>query len=78
MISAKYVKRGKPYPDVYLSACLKVGISPKDVVVFEDSPNGLKSAKSAGCITVMMEDLTKYSGDLDFVDGAISCLEELL
>ena len=78
IISAKDVKRGKPFPDVYLKACEHVKMEPKDVVVFEDSPNGLKASHSAGCFTIMVEDLTPYTNDMDYVDGAISSLKEVL
>ena len=78
IISAKNVERGKPFPDVYLKACAFVNKEPKDVIVFEDSPNGLKASHAAGCFTVMVEDLTPYTEDMDYVDGAISSLNELL
>ena len=78
VISAKNVKRGKPFPDVYLKACEIVNKKPSDVVVFEDSPNGLKASHSAGCFTIMVEDLTPYAEDMYYVDGAIVSLKELL
>ena len=78
IISAKDVKRGKPFPDVYLKACDIVGVKPEEVIVFEDSPNGLKSSHSAGCFTIMVEDLSNYSSDMDYVDGVLESLEELL
>lgn len=78
VISAKDVKRGKPFPDVYIEGAKSIGVNPKDIVVFEDSPNGLKSSYSAGCFTIMAEDLTPYTEDMDYVDGAVSSLEELL
>lgn len=78
VISAKDVKRGKPFPDVYLYACEMIKTKPNEVVVFEDSPNGLISSSTAGCFTVMVEDLTPFTKDMDYVDGAISSLKELL
>lgn len=78
IISAKEVERGKPYPDVYLYACAKIVVSPDQVIVFEDSPNGLISSFKAGCFTVMVEDLTPFTKDMDYVDGAISSLNKLI
>ena len=78
IISAKDVKRGKPYPDVYVYASEYVGINPKNIIVFEDSPNGLKSSFNAGCFTVMVEDLTPYTNDMDYVDAFVSNLTQLL
>jgi beta-phosphoglucomutase-like phosphatase (HAD superfamily) len=52
--SAAHEARGKPHPDVYLSACAGLGIPPPDCVAFEDSPNGVRAARAAGmhCIAV--------------------------
>ena len=78
VISARDVKRGKPYPFVYLEACRQVNKNPYEVVVFEDSPNGLLSSFSAGCFTVMVEDMTPYSDDMDYVDGVIQSFIQLI
>ncbi|MFA6096252.1 MAG: hexitol phosphatase HxpB [Candidatus Paceibacterota bacterium] len=45
---------GKPDPAVYIGASKKLGISAGSCVAFEDSPNGVISAKSAGmrCVAV--------------------------
>lgn len=78
IISANDVKRGKPFPDVYLKASDHVHRFPSEIVVFEDSPNGLKSASDAGCFVVMVEDLTSHNDKLNYVDGVISSFTELL
>ena len=41
-----------------------LGLSPQNCVALEDSPNGIKSASSAGCVTVMVPDLDKPSNDI--------------
>src|SRR5205814_5793301 len=48
------VRRGKPFPDVYELAAKRFGIRPSEMLVIEDSPNGLRAAKAAGarCIVV--------------------------
>ena len=78
IISARDAVRGKPFPFVYLEACQQVNKSPSEVVVFEDSPNGLMSSFSAGCFSVMIEDMTPYNDDLEYVDGVIESFEQLL
>ena len=78
IISAKDAKRGKPFPDPFLLACSVVNVQPSEVVVFEDSPNGLMSSHAAGCFTIMVEDLTPYNENMDYVDFAIHSLKELL
>lgn len=48
IISADDTPRHKPFPDPYLKA-LEV-VNSEDVVVIEDSPNGILAAKRADCI----------------------------
>ncbi len=45
---------GKPDPAVYLDACRMLGADPTRSLAFEDSPNGVNAAKSAGmtCVAV--------------------------
>jgi beta-phosphoglucomutase-like phosphatase (HAD superfamily) len=42
------VTRGKPAPDLFLAAARKLGISPEECVVLEDSDEGLEAAARAG------------------------------
>lgn len=42
----------KPAPDCYLLGARHFGVSPKECVVFEDSLNGLRSGRDAGCYVV--------------------------
>ena len=51
-ISADDVERTKPFPDPYLKAAERMGVTPDSCVVFEDSLTGIASAKSAGCSVV--------------------------
>ena len=78
IISAKSLPRGKPYPDVYQNACAAIGRECGDCFAVEDSPNGLLSARRAGCITVFVPDMTPYSEELaDRTDYALKKLTDL-
>lgn len=46
--------RAKPAPDVFLRAVELLEVDPKDVVVIEDSPNGLEAARRAGLAAVVV------------------------
>ncbi|MCD6059359.1 MAG: HAD-superfamily hydrolase, subfamily variant 3, partial [Thermomicrobiales bacterium] len=46
--SSDEVERGKPAPDVYRLACERLGIPGTEVVAFEDSGPGIRSAIAAG------------------------------
>jgi HAD superfamily hydrolase (TIGR01509 family) len=37
----------KPKPDIFLHAAIKLSVEPKACIVIEDSPNGVRAAKSA-------------------------------
>lgn len=59
IICANMVENGKPEPDIYLYACQQIGEDKGDCVAVEDSPNGVRSAASAGLRVVMVPDLTE-------------------
>jgi len=48
IITQEDVKNGKPNPEIFLLAASKIGVEPKDALVFEDAPMGYAAAKSAG------------------------------
>ncbi len=78
VITTEHVKRGKPFPDVYQYACSAIGCSPAECIAVEDSPNGVKSAHSAGCYTIMIPDLSPFDKDLfRFVDEVKDCIQFL-
>ncbi|MEU4241145.1 HAD family phosphatase [Actinoplanes sp. NPDC026619] len=51
-LSTEEVLRGKPHPDVYLTAAEKLGLAPAVCAAVEDSSNGLRSAAAAGLAVV--------------------------
>jgi len=52
--SAREEVRGKPAPDVYLTAARRLGVAAAACLALEDSPAGVASARSAGmrCVAV--------------------------
>lgn len=48
IFSATQVAKSKPAPDVYLLAASSQGVAPERCLVIEDSPTGVRAAKSAG------------------------------
>ncbi|MEE9964778.1 MAG: HAD family phosphatase [Propionicimonas sp.] len=51
-VTAEDVVNGKPAPDLYLTACERLGVEPGQVLAFEDSLVGVNSAKAAGVTVV--------------------------
>jgi HAD superfamily hydrolase (TIGR01509 family) len=53
VLAGDVVARKKPAPDIYLLALERLGVPASDVLVIEDSNNGIVSAAAAGLRTVM-------------------------
>jgi beta-phosphoglucomutase len=54
VVGAADVARGKPHPDVFLKAAEKLGVDPRDCIVFEDAPMGVEAARRAGMKAVVI------------------------
>ncbi len=54
IITPEDVKRGKPSPDMFLLAAERMGMAPKDCLVFEDGRSGVEAAKAAGMEVVFV------------------------
>ncbi len=54
VVSQDDVERGKPDPACYLLAATELGVSPADLLVFEDTEVGVAAGKSAGCCVVAL------------------------
>ena len=52
------VSRSKPDPEVFQKAAALAGRDPKNCLVLEDSPAGVRAGAAAGCCTVMVPELT--------------------
>lgn len=79
IICASTVKRGKPFPDIYLFACEKIGIAPENCLALEDSPNGIKSAHSAGCVPVIVPDTDDPSDEIrSLVYAVVESLKDVI
>ncbi len=63
-ICGDMVTKGKPDPEIYLTASGALHLPPEDCMALEDSPNGIRSAHAAGCKAVMVPDLTQPEEDL--------------
>ncbi|TMR88860.1 HAD family hydrolase [Nonomuraea basaltis] len=55
VITNEDTARGKPYPDPYLEAARRLGVSPARCVAVEDSPAGIAAARAAGCRVLVVE-----------------------
>ena len=59
----------KPAPDIYYHVLERLGLAPAQCLAFEDSENGLRSARAAGLRTVIT--VNDYTRQQDFHGAAI-------
>ncbi len=79
ILSAKDAKNGKPYPDVYLKAIELSKLSKDEIIVIEDSPNGICSAFNAGLKVIMADDIDKASKETSkMIIDEVSEISELI
>ena len=63
LCSAIHEEFGKPHPAVYFTAARRLGMRPRDCLVFEDSLNGIRAAKAAGMVTVAVPAAHQYEDE---------------
>ena len=47
-VTAEDVTRGKPFPDIFLTAAAALAVPPERAIVVEDAPAGVAAARAAG------------------------------
>jgi HAD superfamily hydrolase (TIGR01509 family) len=62
-VSSEEVQHGKPSPDVYLEAALRLGVDPEHAVAVEDSHNGILAAKAGGMRVVAIPNRRHQPGE---------------
>jgi len=67
ILSGESVIHGKPDPEVYNLAINRLELASDECLVLEDSINGTKSGKAAGCRVFSVPN--KYSKNLDYSDA---------
>ncbi len=69
------VRAKKPAPDVFELALARLGIPPAEAIAFEDSRNGLLSARAAGLAVVVTPSAYTAGDDFSGADWVIPSLE---
>ena len=69
--------RTKPHPDLFLLALRRLQLQKNEVIVFEDSPNGVKAAKSAGLFVVAVPNPVTSLLSIDGADLILTSLADL-
>lgn len=75
IVAGDMIERGKPAPDCYLLAAERLGVSPEQCIVVEDSKNGILAGKRAGMLAVHVPDRQKP--DTEVIAARDACLKTL-
>ncbi len=69
VVTGSDVERGKPHPEPFLKAVDILGLEKKDLIVIENAPLGIKSAKDAGLKVIALETTLdkKHLGEADII-----------
>lgn len=75
MVFGTEIKRGKPYPDIFLKAVESAKEPPKYCLVLEDSEAGIQAAYAAGVDVICVPDLQQPTKE--YVEKATDVMESL-
>lgn len=83
VVCAEDVANTKPAPDLFLTALRRLGVTPSEAIVFEDSQHGVQAAKTAGIFSVAVPNkitqcLPFRDADLVVVSMADHSLQEYI
>lgn len=77
------VKKGKPHPEIFLTAASELNAAPENCLMFEDSENGLLSASDAGGVAILIKDIKDPRPEVkqrayQAYDSMPDCLDDLI
>ena len=80
LVTIDDVTNGKPHPEPFLKGAEKLQLNPKECIVVENAPLGIKSAKAAGTTVIAVKTtLTdKYLSEADYILDDFKMVEKKL
>ena len=76
-VTGRDVKRGKPDPQVFLTAAERMGVPPARCVVIEDAPVGIEAARRGGMHAIGVASTGRSVEQLHAADLVVHSLREL-
>jgi HAD superfamily hydrolase (TIGR01509 family) len=73
-LTSEDVIRGKPDPEIYLSAAVRLNVEPSSMLVLEDSEVGTRAAAAAGAFVVAVPNQHTVFGDFSMASMRIDSL----
>lgn len=77
VVSGSDVKRGKPHPEIFLTAAERIGVPPEHCVVVEDATVGIQAARSAGMRCIAIQSTGHVESELKDADQIVRSLDEI-
>lgn len=74
VLAGDVVSKKKPDPEIYNLALSKLGLKPEEVMVVEDSKNGVAASKAAGIKTIVTTNVYTEKEDVSVGDVIVTCL----
>lgn len=78
VVTADLISHSKPHPEGYLLGAEKIGVNPRNCVVFEDSLQGVKAGRNAGAYVVGVKGTIAPKLLSDFSDILVDSLKEII
>lgn len=79
IIGGDQVKKGKPDPEIFLHACTMLELDRTELLVLEDSKNGILAAHRAGIKVICIPDLVFHTEEiLQLTEGVFDCLNDVI
>lgn len=78
IVSGDEVEQGKPAPDIFLKTLGLLGLEQPEVMIIEDSTNGILAAQQAGIFTVAYRNFNSGAQDLSQADLIIDDFEQYI
>jgi HAD superfamily hydrolase (TIGR01509 family) len=77
VLAGDIVQKKKPDPEIYNLALSKLGLTPDEAFVVEDSKNGVTAAKAAGLKVIVTTNPYTEKEDIEAGDVIVSCLGDM-
>jgi beta-phosphoglucomutase len=61
ILSNEDVERPKPFPDIYLKAIQKLGLTPKECLIVEDNEHGIRAATASGAHLLVVKNVDEVN-----------------
>lgn len=73
------MEKSKPDPEIFLRAAEMLGVPAEDCIVLEDSKNGIRAAKAAGMMAIMIPDLISPDDEMkEKADIIVNSLNDVI